>query len=258
MKSIRHTFVLLLLACIVMVAAVCIFAGTANGRADFDTWSNRSARVLEPGNYNVDGTCSEGICTWKGVGGIGNLGIGNGSVSMMMPDVINAMTEDSTRTNASNESSGNATNETALAGNVTSGNAAAGNKTVGNATAGNETAVSGVAEPEDRTAIPAIPAPASNSPGNGTLVSRNVDTETAVPEETAPEPLTESLYPDYVLAASVLPMNTPYSITINTPFDHILAEQPVEAAALYGKLTGFPISGGQVVDVGIKCIGYEY
>jgi hypothetical protein len=70
--------------------------------------------------------------------------------------------------------------------------------------------------------------------------------------------LTESLLPDYDLAASIIPRGEPYSITVNQPFAHILAEDPIEASVLYGKLLGFPLPGGQVVDVGIKCLGYEY
>jgi len=192
---------------IALAMAASLFAVAADARADFEKWSNRSARVLEPADYKTNGTCCEAICTWKGVGGIGNMGIGDGNISLMEPDVISEMTANAMQPTGGNES---------------------------------------------------YNAPAGNSTGNRTLVSRDANNELALPEETADGPSTESLYPDYDLAASVIPRSAPYSITINTPFEHILAEEPVEAAALYGKLLGFTMPGGQVVDVGVKCIGYEY
>jgi hypothetical protein len=230
MKHFKGTIILFLMVCIALAIAASLFAVAADARADFEKWSNRSARVLEPADYKTNGTCCEAICTWKGVGGIGNMGIGDGNVSLMKPDVISEMAATSMQATGGNESSNETAdreiNETASAGNATTDSV--------------------------------IHAPASNPAGNETLVSRDADKEIALPEEAADSPSTESLYPDYDLAASVLPRSTPYSITVNKPFAHILAEDPVEAAALYGKLVGFTMPGGQVVDVGIKCIGYEY
>jgi hypothetical protein len=234
MKHVKSTIILLLLACIVLAIVISLFTGNANGRADFEKWSNRSARVIEPADYQTKGTCSEAICSWKGVGGIGNLGIGDGNVSMMQPDAINELVESGMQSINGNKTA----NETASTGNVTAKN--------------------GTVSPATNPADSIIRAPASNTAGNGTLVSRNVDAQLAVPEVAADAPSTESLYPDYDLAASVIPRCAPYTITINTPFEHILAEDPVEAAALYGKLVGFTMPCGQVVDVGVKCIGYEY
>jgi hypothetical protein len=208
MKHFKGIILLLLMACIAMALAASIFAGPADARADFEKWSNRSARVVEPADYKTNGTCCEAICTWKGVGGIGNLGIGDGNVSLMKPDVIREMAENDTQAIPGNESSG---------------------ETAGKAN--NETA----------------------SSGNATA-----DRVIHLPEAAADGPSTESLLPDYDLAASVIPRGVPYSITANTPFAHILAEEPVEASVLYGKLIGFTMPGGQVVDVGIKCLGYEY
>jgi hypothetical protein len=230
MKHFKGIILLLLMACIALAMAASIFAGVADARADFEKWSNRSARIVEPADYKTNGTCTEAICTWKGVGGVGNLGIGDGNVSLMKPEVISGMAEYDTQAAGSNESSGETAGKTA-----------------------NETASA-----ENATADGVIRAPAGNPAGNGTLVSRNVDTQPAVPEGEAEGPITESLFPDYDLAASVIPRGVPYSLTVNTPFEHILSENPTEASVLYGKLIGFPMPGGQVVDIGIKCIGYEY
>jgi hypothetical protein len=238
MKHFKGTIILFLMVCIALAIAASLIVVAADARADFEKWSNRSARVLEPADYKTNGTCCEAICTWKGVGGIGNMGIGDGNVSLMKPDMIGEMTANAMQATAgngsSNEAAGKTTNE--IAGKTTNETASAGNATTDSV----------------------IRAPANNSAGNGVLLSRNADNQLALPEETADSPSTESLYPDYDLAASVLPRSTPYSITVNKPFTHILAEDPVEAAALYGKLVGFTMPGGQVVDVGIKCIGYEY
>jgi hypothetical protein len=238
MKHFKGTIVLFLMVCIVLAIAASLFAVAADARADFEKWSNRSARVLEPADYKTNGTCCEAICTWKGVRGVGNMGIGDGNISLMEPDVISEMAVNGVQAAGDNKSS----NETA--GKVT-------NETAGKA-------ANGTASKGNTTADSVIRAPANNTSGNGTLVSQNTERQIALPEEAAAGPSTESLYPDYDLAASVIPRSTPYSITINTPFAHILTEEPVEAAALYGKLIGFTMPGGQVVDVGVKCIGYEY
>jgi hypothetical protein len=254
MKHFKGIIVLFLMICIALAIAASLFALAADARADFEKWSNRSARVVEPADYKTNGTCCEAICTWKGVRGVGNVGIGNGSISLMEPDVINEMAANSMQATGSNTSSnetvGKATNGTA--GKVTNEtsdkatNASAGKTANGTASKGNTTADS------------VIHAPANNSSGNGTLVSRNADNQIALPEEAANGPVTESLLPDYDLAASIIPRGVPYTVTVNTPFAHILAEDPVEASVLYGKLTGFTMPCGQVVDVGIKCLGYEY
>jgi hypothetical protein len=230
MKHFKGTIILFLMVCIALAIAASLIAVAADARADFEKLSNRSARVVEPADYKTNGTCSEAICTWKGVGGIGNMGIGDGNISLMKPDAISEMAANAMQSTGGNESFneavGKATNETVSAGNATTDSVTR--------------------------------APAGNSAGNGTLVSRDVDNQLALSEGAADGPLTESLLPDYDLAASIIPRGVPYSITVNTPFAHILAEDPVESAVLYGKLTGFTMPGGQVVDVGIKCLGYEY
>ena len=230
MKHFKGMIILLLITCIALAMAAGLFAGPADARADFGKWSNRSARVVEPADYKTNGTCSEAICTWKGVGGVGNMGIGDGNVSLMKPDVIRGMTENDTQTAGENESSDGTAGKTI-----------------------NETDST-----ENTTTDSVIGAPANNSASNVSLVSRSAYNQPALPEDAAEGPLTESLLPDYDLAASVIPRGVPYSITANTPFAHILAEDPVESAVLYGKLIGFTMPGGQVVDVGIKCLGYEY
>ena len=235
MKHQYCMLIALLLASLVLAAITGLLAGKADGRADFAKWANRSARVLEPGDYNTNGTSSCAVCSWKGVQGIGNLGIGMGNISLMKPDVLDALINGSAGAQNSNETADQTANE------------ADANKTA--SPGGSNSTI--------------ISAPTNNTHGNGTLVSKDTDVAPgpapgAQAESPAGGPVTESLYPDYDLAASIIPRYAPYSITINKPFEHILAENPIEAAALYGKLIGLPMPSGQVIDVGIKCIGYEY
>ncbi len=88
-KTLTGAMALLLLTCIVLTLPVCLFAPAASAYADFATWGNRSLRVCEPAGYNTSGTCTCAICQWKGVQGVGNLGIGDGNVSLMKPEFIN-------------------------------------------------------------------------------------------------------------------------------------------------------------------------
>jgi hypothetical protein len=230
MKTFRGAFALLLLTGLLLVLSLNLFAHVASAHADFDTWANRSTRVYEPAGYNTSGTCTSAICAWKGVRGIGNVGIGDGNVSLMQPGFINDAIK------AFNES---------LAANETSSNETAGNRTPPNVTADNETV-----------------APAINGKGNGTLVSKDVATASCPACEqaaAAEEGLTETLFPDLILAGGIITEGgTPYGITLGRPMPHILNEDPVEAAALYAKLYGLIMPSGQRIDVGIKSIGYEY
>lgn len=47
-------------------------------------------------------------------------------------------------------------------------------------------------------------------------------------------------------------------ITYGKPYPGILNEYPVEATAVYGKLTGLRMPDGRSVEIGVKSIGYEY
>lgn len=209
---------LLLLACIVFTSVVCLFAPAASAYADFDTWSNRSTRVLEPADYNTNGTCSCDICCWKGVQGIGNLGIGDGNYTLMKPDVMNGMTD------------------AAKANMMAGGMSEPAEKITGNGTfvpqisnVKNETAVQ-----EGKTPVIEAPAPADAAPR------------------------TESLLPSYVMAGDVITEGTPDTISLGQPFPNIMNEDPTEASVLYGKLVGLPMPDGSRMDFGIKCLGYEY
>lgn len=212
---------LLLLTCIVSTLAVCLFAPAASAYADFATWGTRNLRVFEPAGYNTSGTCASAICQWKGVRGIGNLGIGDGNVSLMMPSFINNAVK------AMNES---------LAGNELSPGEKAGNETM-------------------------TVTPPANATGNGTIVSRDVATgscsacELAAAED---QGLTETLAPYLILAGGVVTEGTPYGITLGTPMPHILNENPIEVGVLYAKMYGLTMPSGQRIDIGVKSIGYEY
>ena len=52
----------------------------------------------------------------------------------------------------------------------------------------------------------------------------------------------------YVLAGAATVEGRPDTVVIGHPFQHILMENPVEAAALYGKLMGLPLPDGSVME----------
>lgn len=218
-KTLTGAMALLLLTCIVLTLAVCLFAPTVSAYADFATWGTRNMRVPEPSGYNTTGTCTSAICGWKGVQGVGNLGIGDGNISLMKPSFINNAVK------AMNES---------LAGKELSPGEKAGRGAVTpmeNAT-DNETLVSrDVATGSCRTC------------------------EWAAEED---EGLTEPLTPNLILAGGIVTEGTPYGITLGTPMPHILNENPVEVGALYAKMYGLTMPSGQRIDIGVKSLGYEY
>jgi hypothetical protein len=230
MKALTRAFAIFILTGFFLALSVNLFAPTVCGRADFDIWANRSARVCEPCNYANKGTSAEKVVSWNGTGGIGNVGIGNGNYTLMKPDFINDAI-----------------------------------KSMENSTVANEPAT-----PGNITAINVTSAPQDNAKGNGKLVSGDVATAGGGPapascpacsKEVSPageESLTESLTPDYLMAGGIIREGVPYTVTIGHPFPHILNENPVELGVLYGKMFGLPMPDGSRIDVGIKCPGYEY
>ena len=179
-QSIKVALVLAILASIVTVLFISICVENADARADFVKWSNRSARVLEPGDYNVNGTCSNKICSWNGTRGIGNLGIGNSSMS--------AFTDNSTK---------------------------------------------------DETLYP------------------DYDLQGVVTTRNSPYPNVNCLAGDENSASGKIG-KTPGIFSYGKPYPGILSEYPVEAAAVYGKMTGLRMPDGRLIDIGVKSIGYEY
>jgi hypothetical protein len=218
-KTLNRAFAILLLTCIVLTLSVNIFANVACAYADFSTWANRSLRPCEPAGYSTSGTCTCSICGWRGVLGIGHVGIGDGNVSLMKPGFINDAMK------AFNEG---------LAGNETSSNKTTGNVTIvpqenGN---GNGTLVS------RDVATGSCPA-----------------CEQAAAAE---EGLTETLLPSLLLAGGIVTEGSPYGITLGRPLPHILNEDPEEVGVLYAKMYGLTMPNGDRIDLGIKSIGYEY
>jgi len=198
--------------------SISLLSRAADARADFATWANRSTRVLEPAGYNINNTPTCEVCTFtRGMNLIGNLGIGNGNISLMKPDYLNSTLNAPAPGPAESEKS------------VPVGSPA-----------------------DNRTMSQEI------ADQNRTNVSQNNETAAPVPAPLAYDFETDNLYPENVLAGAATVEGRPDSIVIGHPFEHILMEDPVEAAALYGKLMGLPLPDGSVMDVGIKCIGYEY
>jgi hypothetical protein len=90
-RVIKGILIVPVLACLFLPVFGCL-CDDANARADFATWANRSTRSLEPVDYNTNGTSTCQMCGWKGTQGIGNVGIGNGSVAAL----TNGTTKDET------------------------------------------------------------------------------------------------------------------------------------------------------------------
>jgi len=94
----------------IMALTVSLFSHPASARADFTTYADRNTRPTEPIGYDVNGTSVQTVVAWNGTRGVGNLGIGNGDISLMDPDVINRAVRNasagqniSTNVTASNE-----------------------------------------------------------------------------------------------------------------------------------------------------------
>jgi len=226
-QSIKVTLAIVILACIVTVLFSDILVENAYARADFVKWSNRSARVLEPGDYNTNGTCSNKICSWNGTQGIGNLGIGNSSVAAftnnttkdetLYPDydLQGVVTTRNSQYPDVNCISGERINKALDFG---SGNVSE------NSTESNQTI-----------------------PGNSTEEASNTSAENATSTTSATEN-----------AASGSVGKTPGIFSYGEPYPGILDEYPVEAAAVYGKMNGLRMPDGRLIDIGVKSIGYEY
>jgi hypothetical protein len=228
MKTLKGAFALFILTGFVLAIAMSIFAQAADARAEYVTWADRITRPTAPCGYCTPGTCVECIVSWPGVRGVGNLGIGDGNISLMEPEFINDAMKSFNESMAKNETTPDNTTGDVIAAPQ-------------NNSKGNGTLVS-----RDVAAGSDMPASGGDDAGDGT------------PEPGESEPLTELLLPDYLMAAGVITRTEPYSVTINKPFPHILNEDPVEAGVIYGKMFGLPLPGGRMIDIGIKSLGSEF
>ncbi len=233
MKTLTGTVALFILTGFFLALSVNLCADVACARADFATFADRNTRPTEPVGYDVNGTSVQMVVAWNGTRGVGNLGIGNGDVSLMKPEVINSAIR----------------------------NARVGQNVSANVTARNETL------PARNETLPAdndTKEEDKNATGWGFRAS---DTEADADgdgesgesgEAEEAEDQWESLLPEHVAAASVITRGEPYSITINEPYPHILNENPTEPAVLYAKMLGLPLPGGRMIDMGIKSLGTEF
>lgn len=190
---------IILLTCLILPVFTSLCTCDADARADFSTWANRSTRLLEPADYNTNGTCAGQICCWKGTQGIGNVGIGDGNVS--------AITRNATKDEPLYP-------DYDLQGVVTTENS-------------RYPDVNHMPADTDETAGIYAGNTISGSTGTDGTPSLKIGGEPGV-------------------------------FTYGSPYPGILNEYPVEAAAVYGKLTGLRMPDGRSVNIGIKSIGYEY
>lgn len=218
MKTLKGALALFILTGFFLALSVNLFADVSCAHVDFATYADRNTRPTEPIGWDVNGTSVQQVVAWNGTKGVGNLGIGNGDISLMDPEVINSAVR----------------------------NASAGLNVSANIPAGNETQADNETQEEDKDAT-----------GWGFRASGSeAAAEEAGPEEV--EEAWESLLPRHVAAASFITRGEPYSITINEPFPHILNENPTEPGVLYAKMLGLPLPGGRVMDMGIKSLGTEF
>ncbi|WP_424357236.1 hypothetical protein [Methanocella sp. MCL-LM] len=199
LKTVRAGLAVLLLTTVMLPVIVSLCTCETDARADFSTWANRSTRLLEPADYNTNGTCACQMCSWKGVQGIGNVGIGDGNIST----ITNNTTKDETLYP-----------DYDLQGVVTVDNSPY--PDVNRMSIETDDAANGTA---------------GNSTGDST--GREVTSGLKIGGE-------------------------PGVFTYGSPYPGIMNEYPVEAAAVYGKLTGLRMPDGRSVSIGIKSIGYEY
>lgn len=219
MRTLKWAFALLLLTGFFLALSLNLYAPAAKAHAEFATWANRSIRVCEPAGYNTNGTCCCKACEFtRKFNDMGNLGIGNGNVSLIKPEFTNDAMK------AFNDSLA-AANAPAEAG-------------AGNTSAASQPDIAGQ---ESLTA---------KDVATGTCP--------ACEEAAAEAELTDSLTPNYLLAGGVVTEGTPYGITLGQPMPHILNENPTEPNVLYAKMYGLTMPSGQRIDMGFKTIGYEY
>jgi hypothetical protein len=219
MRSIKGAIALLLLTCIILALTASVFSYGASAHADFATYADRNTRPTEPIGYDVNGTSVKTMVDWPGTRGVGNLGIGNGDISLMDPDVINRAVR--------NASAGQNVSTAIPAGNETQG------------------------EDQDATGWGFQASDTEAAAEGGGDAGEAGDAEEV-------EEAWESLLPRHVAAASIITRGEPYSITINEPYPHILNENPVEPGVLYAKMLGLQLPGGRMIDMGIKSLGTEF
>jgi hypothetical protein len=89
MTSFRWVVVLLVFTFIALTLSISLLSRAAYARADFGTWANRSTHVVEPAGYNTTGSPACKICEFsRKFNDMGNLGIGNGNISLIKPDYL--------------------------------------------------------------------------------------------------------------------------------------------------------------------------
>lgn len=156
----KTTLVLLVITSVILIQCMSLCVGKAEAWADINSLANKSTRHYTPLGYENNGSAIEKVVHFKGVRGIGNVGIGNGSLLTLVSDVT----------------------------------------------------------------------------------------------------LDPSAYmlPKKYMAGDIVMNGASPSLVIGKPQKDIFHEFPLEAGAMYGKLLGFRMPGGNRMDMGIRTIGYGY
>jgi hypothetical protein len=74
---------LTLMMSIVLIYCICISSLNCDARADIFDYLTKNVTSWEPSGYDINGSAPHFITSWNGTRGIGNLGIGNGSLSSL-------------------------------------------------------------------------------------------------------------------------------------------------------------------------------
>lgn len=85
MKTLTGALALFILTGFFLALSVNLFADVSCARVDFATYADRNTRPTEPIGWDVNGTSVQQVVAWNGTKGVGNLGIGNGDISLMDP-----------------------------------------------------------------------------------------------------------------------------------------------------------------------------
>lgn len=83
----KTALVLFVLTVSILTVFTCYTPGKAKAWADFSALANRSTRNYLPQGANVNGSAISQVVHWKDLRGVGNVGIGDGSLKTLASDV---------------------------------------------------------------------------------------------------------------------------------------------------------------------------
>ncbi len=244
--SIKPAAIYFVSAALVLVLFTGMQAERAEASANLTAYRTVPPNSWEPMGYNVTGTAPYFIThtlNWSNTRIMGNLGIGDGSVTALDA--------------ASNREV-----------NYTDNNFMAADISMAPWDPGRLTAISALA---DAAGTASATAAAGDTNSSRMAVPDFVNMTPDIPRKVrlddnttqAPEKATNQTVGNAALPAGVSfnrPLNDPYHpILMGRPVDDLLYEYPLATPInMYGRLQGLRLPGGACVNIGVKCLGYGY